>query len=128
MALRSNRRTVAVKLHRDRKGATFDAVLPQVDSAAVGSVQVGVVTPGNHPGNYLVGGCRAIAAFARKARDSLSRRACARKTNRRGASRAHHVNANHAASEDRLARSTASPQGICQTTSDGGSLDRMSAA
>ena len=44
---------------RDRKGATFDAVLPQVDSASVGAALAGVVTPGNH----LIGdGGKAIAA------------------------------------------------------------------
>ena len=55
---------IPVLVARDRKGATFDAVLPQVDSASVASAFAGVVTPGNH----LVGdGGRAIAAFARKA-------------------------------------------------------------
>jgi transposase-like protein len=49
---------------RDRKGATFDAVLPQVDGASVGAALADVVTPGNH----LIGdGGKAIAAFARRA-------------------------------------------------------------
>ena len=40
-------------------------MLPQVDSASVGTALAGVVTPGNH----LIGdGGKAIAAFARKAR------------------------------------------------------------
>jgi transposase-like protein len=56
---------IPVLVARDRKGATFDAVLPQVDSAAVAGALAGVVTPVNH----LVGdGGKAIAAFARKAR------------------------------------------------------------
>jgi transposase-like protein len=55
---------IPVLVARDRKGATFDAVLPQVDSASVATALAGVVTQGNH----LVGdGGRAIAAFARKA-------------------------------------------------------------
>ena len=55
---------IPVLVARDRKGATFDAVLPQVDGASVGAALAGVVTPGNH----LVGdGGKAIAAFARKA-------------------------------------------------------------
>ena len=56
---------VPILVARDRKGATFDAVLAQVDSAAVGAALAGVVTSSNH----LVGdGGRAIAAFARKAK------------------------------------------------------------
>ena len=55
---------VPILVARDRKGATFDAVLPQVDGASVGAALAGVVTPGNH----LIGdGGKAIAAFARRA-------------------------------------------------------------
>jgi transposase-like protein len=55
---------VPILVARDRKGATFDAVLPQVDSASIGAALAGVVTPDNH----LVGdGGRSIAAFARRA-------------------------------------------------------------
>jgi transposase-like protein len=55
---------VPILVARDRKGATFDAVLPQVDSASIAAALAGVVTPDNH----LVGdGGRSIAAFARKA-------------------------------------------------------------
>ena len=35
---------IPVLVARDRKGATFDAVLPQVDSAAIGTALAGVVT------------------------------------------------------------------------------------
>jgi hypothetical protein len=53
---------VPVLVARDRKGATFDAVLPQAESASVEAALAGVVTPGNH----LIGdGGKAIAAFAR---------------------------------------------------------------
>jgi len=56
---------IPVLVARDRKGATFDAVLPQVDGASVGAALAGLVTPGNH----LIGdGGKAIAAFARKAK------------------------------------------------------------
>jgi transposase-like protein len=55
---------IPVLVARDRKGATFDAVLPQVDSASVRAALAGIVTPGNH----LIGdGGKAIAAFARQA-------------------------------------------------------------
>src|SRR5271165_2973219 len=56
---------IPVLVARDRMGATFDAVLPQADSASIGAALAGVVTCENH----LVGdGGRAIAAFARKAK------------------------------------------------------------
>ena len=56
---------IPVLVARDWGGATFDAVLPQVDGRSVGAALAGVVRPDNH----LVGdGGRAIAAFARKAR------------------------------------------------------------
>jgi transposase-like protein len=56
---------IPILVARDRKGATFDAVLPQVDGASVQTALAGIVTPCNH----LIGdGGRAIAAFARKAK------------------------------------------------------------
>jgi hypothetical protein len=68
---------IPVLVARDRKGATFDAVLPQVDSASVVAALAGLVTPGNH----LIGdGGKAIAAFARKAGNPLPRLASAPKT------------------------------------------------
>ena len=55
---------VPILVARDRSGATFDAVLPQVDAASIAAALTGVMTPANH----LVGdGGRAIAAFARRA-------------------------------------------------------------
>jgi hypothetical protein len=55
---------IPILVARDRKGATFDAVLPQVDGASIGAALAGIVTPGNH----LIGdGGRPIAAFARRA-------------------------------------------------------------
>ena len=56
---------IPVLVARDRRGATFDAVLPQDDSASIGAALAGVVTGENH----LIGdGGKAIAAFARKAK------------------------------------------------------------
>ena len=55
---------IPVLVARDRKGATFDAVLSQVDGASIGRALAGVVTQDNH----LIGdGGRPIAAFARRA-------------------------------------------------------------
>ncbi len=59
---------IPILVARDRKGATFDAVLPQVDGAAIGAALTGVVTPENH---LVCDGGRAIAAFARKAKIPL---------------------------------------------------------
>jgi transposase-like protein len=56
---------IPVLVARDRKGATFDAVLPQDDGASIAAALTGIVTPGNH----LVGdGGKPLAAFARKAK------------------------------------------------------------
>src|ERR1700728_2666415 len=55
---------IPVLVARDRKGATFDAVLPQDDNASIAAVLTGVVTSTNH----LVGdGGKPLAAFARRA-------------------------------------------------------------
>src|ERR1700674_245665 len=59
---------IPVLVARDRKGATFDAILPQVDSAAIGAALAGGVTSENH---LVCDGGRAIAAFARKAKIPL---------------------------------------------------------
>ena len=42
------RTTIPVLVACDRMGATFDAVLPQVDGASLEAALAGVVTPGNH--------------------------------------------------------------------------------
>ncbi|MBV8071878.1 MAG: IS1595 family transposase [Acidobacteriaceae bacterium] len=56
--------SIPVLVARDRKGSTFDAVLPQVTSAAIGAALAGIVTPVNH----LVGdGGLPICGFARRA-------------------------------------------------------------
>jgi hypothetical protein len=55
---------IPVLVARDRKGATFDAVLPQVDGASLGAAPAGIVTPDNH---LIADGGRPIAAFARRA-------------------------------------------------------------
>jgi len=59
---------IPVLVARDRNGATFDAVLPNDDSASIGAALAGVLSADNH----LVGdGGRPIAAFARKAKISF---------------------------------------------------------
>ena len=77
---------IPVLVARDRKGATFDAVLPQVDGASIAAALAGVVTPGNH----LIGdGGKAIAAFARRAKIPFHAVPVAGKADPRGASPPH---------------------------------------
>jgi transposase-like protein len=110
--------TIPVLVARDRKGATFDAVLPQVDSASVGAALAGVVTPGNH----LIGdGGRAIAAFARKAGIPFHgpcRRQASRPP-RRPTCPSTPSTPTTAASSNGWPASTASPPRTCRTISDG---------
>src|SRR5271157_5885158 len=56
---------IPVLVARDRKGATFDAILPQLDGAAITAALAGIVTPANH---LVCDGGKAISAFARKAK------------------------------------------------------------
>ena len=77
---------IPILVARDRNGATFDAILAQVDGASVSFALAGIVTPGNH----LIGdGGKAIAAFARLSRDSFPRRAGAGKADTCSAAPAH---------------------------------------
>ena len=56
---------IPILVARDRRGATFDAVLQQPDSASIAAALTGIVTPENH----LVGdGGKPLTAFARKAK------------------------------------------------------------
>ena len=55
---------IPILVARDRQGATFDAVLPQVDRAAIAAALDGVVTPANL---FVCDGGHSIVAFARKA-------------------------------------------------------------
>src|ERR1700735_1915301 len=55
---------IPILVARDRNGATFDAILAQVDGASVGLALAGVVTQGNH---VIGDGGKAIATFARRA-------------------------------------------------------------
>src|SRR5271166_2452438 len=73
---------IPVLVARDRKGATFDAVLPQDDSASIAAALTGVVTPENH----LIWGWRQAAGRLRaQGQNPLSRRALARKADPGGA-------------------------------------------
>jgi hypothetical protein len=56
--------SIPILVARDRKGATFDAVLPNVDRASIAQALDGVVTPANQ---FVCDGGKAIVAFARKA-------------------------------------------------------------
>src|SRR5271156_4015872 len=76
---------VPVLVARDRKGATFDAVLPQVDSASVKAALAGVVTPGNH----LIGDGGGDRGLRPPSRDSVPCRALAGKAGPRGPASAH---------------------------------------
>jgi transposase-like protein len=55
---------IPILVARDRQGATFDAVLPQVDRASIAAALDGVVTPANL---FVCDGGPSIVAFARKA-------------------------------------------------------------
>jgi transposase-like protein len=55
---------IPILVARDRQGATFDAVLPQVDRASIAAALDGVVTPANL---FVCDGGHSIVAFARKA-------------------------------------------------------------
>ncbi|HEY3623275.1 MAG TPA: IS1595 family transposase [Roseiarcus sp.] len=110
---------IPILVARDRKGATFDAVLPQVDSASLGAALAGVVTPGNP----LIGdGGRAIATFARRAGIPFHG-PCPRQENPLPKPRictSTTSTPTTAASSNGSTASTASPQRTCPTTSDGG--------
>ena len=55
---------IPVLVARDRKGATFDAVLPQDDNASIAAVLTGVVTPAT---NFVGDGGKPLAALASRA-------------------------------------------------------------
>ena len=117
---------IPVLVARDRKGATFDAILPQVDGASVRAALASVITPGNH----LIGdGRQGDRCFRPQGRHSLPHCACARKANPRCAASAHQQ-------RQRLPRppqATARPlqprrhQEPCPTTSDGGAPSKPGA-
>ncbi len=56
---------IPILVARDRAGATFDAVLPQVTRASIAAALEGVVTPANW---FICDGGLSITAFARKAK------------------------------------------------------------
>ena len=108
---------IPVLVARDLEGATFDAVLPQVDGASVRAALAGLVTPGNH----LIGdGGKAIAAFARRAGIPFHAVPSPGKpTPRRLTSTSITSTPTTAASNNGWPASTASPQRTCPTISDG---------
>jgi transposase-like protein len=56
---------IPILVARDRRGATIDAVLPQVDAASIKAAIEGVVTPANR---LVCDGGMAIRAFARRSK------------------------------------------------------------
>jgi transposase-like protein len=117
---------IPVLVARDRKGATFDAVLPQVTSAAISAALNGLVTPANH----LVGdGGLPIAGFARRAgipfHGPCPRRAS--RLHRRPTSTSTTSTPTTVASSNGSTASTASPPRTCQATSDGGAPSKPGA-
>ncbi len=109
---------IPVLVARDRKGATFDAVLPHDDGASIAAVLTGVVTPGNH----LVGdGGKPLAAFARKAKIPFHGPCLRRESRppRRRTCTSITSTPTTAASSNGSTASTASPPRTCQATSDG---------
>ena len=116
---------IPVLVARDRKGATFDAVLSQVDGASIGRALAGVVTQDNH----LIGdGGRPIAAFARRAGIRSTR--CSRRESqprKRPICTSTTSTPTTAASNSGSTASTASPPRTCQTISDGAALSKPGA-
>ena len=109
---------IPVLVARDRKGATFDAVLPQDDNASIAAMLAGVVTPANH----LVGdGGKPLAAFAHQA--AFPSTLCPRRENRpwrRPICTSTTSTPTTAASSNGSIASTASPPRTRQATSAGG--------
>jgi transposase-like protein len=109
---------IPVLVARDRKGATFDAVLPHDDNASIAAMLAGVVTPANH----LVGdGGKPLAAFARQA--AFPSTLCPRRENRpwrRPICTSTTSTPTTAASSNGSIASTASPPRTRQATSAGG--------
>lgn len=117
---------IPVLVARDRRGATFDAVLPQDDSASIGAALAGVVTGENH----LIGdGGKAIAAFARQAKIPFHG-PCPRQASRppkRLTSTSTTSTPITAASSSGSIASTASPPRTCPTILAGAALSKPGA-
>jgi transposase-like protein len=109
---------IPILVARDRTGATFDAVLPQDDSASIAAALAGVVTPRNR----LIGdGGKPLAAFARQANIPFHG-PCPRRASRpprRLISTSTTSTPITAASSNGSTASTASPPKTCPTTSAG---------
>ena len=117
---------IPILVARDRNGATFDAILAQVDGASVGLALAGVVTPGNH----LIGdGGKAIATFARRA--GIPFHVVPRRENRHPPRRTCTSTTSTpitAVSSNGSTASTASPPRTCPIISVGGALSKPGAS
>lgn len=116
---------IPVLVARDRRGATFDAVLPQDDSASIGAALAGVVTGENH----LIGdGGKAIAASPAKPKSPFT--PCPRRASRpprRLTSTSTTSMPITAASSSGSIASTASPPRTCPTILAGAALSKPGA-
>ena len=116
---------IPVLVARDRKGATFDAVLPHDDSASIVAALSGVVTPQNH----LVGdGGKPLPPSRAGPRSPFT--PCPRRENRPSRRRtctSITSTLTTAASSNGSTASTASPQRTCKATSAGGAPSRPGA-
>ena len=116
---------IPILVARDRNGATFDAILAQVDGASVSLALAGIVTPGNH----LIGdGGKAIATFARRAGIAFHtvRRRESRPPRRRTCTSTTSTPITAVSSNGSTA-STASPPRTCPIISVGGALSKPGA-
>ena len=116
---------IPVLVARDRKSATFDAVLPQDDNASIAAVLTGVVTPANH----LVGdgGSRWPPSPVEPAFPStLCPRRESRLPRRRTCTSTTSTPITDASSNGSIA-STASPPRTCQATSAGAAPSKAGA-
>src|ERR1700721_2374359 len=116
---------IPILVARDRNGATFDAILAQVDGASVSLALAGIVTPGNH----LIGdGGKAIATSP--VEPGLPSTPCRRRESRPPRRRTCTSTTSTpitAVSSNGSTASTASPPRTCPIISVGGALSKPGA-
>ena len=115
---------IPVLVARDRKGATFDAVLPQVTSAAISAALAG--TSSRRPiTSSATAACRSPASPAAPAFPSTPRPRRASQLPRRPTSTSTMSTPTTAASSSGSTASTASPPKTCQATSAGAEPSKL---
>ena len=115
---------IPVLVARDRKGATFDAVLPQVTSAAISAALAGTCHAGQSPRQRRRPADRRLRP---PRRHSLPRRALAGQANSRGAPPPHEQcqRLPQPPLSSGSTASTASPPKTCQATSAGAEPSKL---